>query len=319
MTPRALCLFALLAPASACLDSTPGRQSPGDASGASSSDTTTATTTTTSTTDATSAPDTTTSTTASDATSPHDHDTSSCDPAGTMCGLGNACCAGLYCTGGPYVYGECTPPQPIGVPCSGHAHCQSGHCQEGVCASPGCFVAGTLCDAHGACCSGWCTTFDYGPSTCQARRSFGDGCGEDRECDTGLCVDGRCDGACQAQGDGCLWDNDCCAGTFCDDAFEGGAQRPGACVPLREIGGACAWDGQCASGTCGEAGTCVAIGCIAAEADCYSDLECCTGACSYDGMSYVQGHCFLPQPSGAACQRDAWCASRRCVEGLCAP
>jgi len=57
--------------------------------------------------------------------------------------------------------------------------------------------------------------------------------------------------------------------------------------------------------------------CIEGESRCFSDAECCAGACSYDGMSYAEGRCFAPQSAGAACQRDAWCASGRCVEGLC--
>ncbi|MCC6621572.1 MAG: hypothetical protein IT385_09985 [Deltaproteobacteria bacterium] len=305
MTPRTLS-FIPLAALGACLDATPGSQAPGDASGASSSDTRAATTTTTT-------PDTTTTATPDSASHPDD-----CDPAGTMCGLGATCCEGLFCTGGPYHYGECTAPQPVGVPCGQDAHCLSGHCLEGVCATPGCAVAGAECEAHEACCSGWCYGPGYGPQSCHARLDFGAACDEDRQCDTGLCVEGKCGGACQADGEACLWDNDCCAGTFCED----GGGRPGTCTPLREVGGACAWDGHCASGTCGEAGTCVAPpppdGCFAIEHECFSDLECCTGACSWDGESYAQGYCFAPQPAGSACKRDAWCASGRCVEGLCA-
>jgi hypothetical protein len=52
---------------------------------------------------------------------------------------------------------------------------------------------------------------------------------------------------------------------------------------------------------------------------CYTTGECCEGFCTYNGSSYVPGHCQLQVKEGDLCETDAWCQSGHCVDGACQP
>ncbi|MFO0749423.1 MAG: hypothetical protein U1F43_27710 [Myxococcota bacterium] len=236
-----------------------------------------------------------------------------CTAAGVGCMYSGECCPGLFCSGGPYVYGECTAPAPRGSPCENDSWCSTGLCVDGICAVAGCGATGSECASADACCSGLCVMDSYGPMHCGARVGIDAFCQDDSWCTTGLCRDYTCAAECQARNEGCYYDSDCCADLYCQWSDAIGMNG---CAPKLAVGTACSWDGVCQSSVCRD-GVCQNEGCLATETECYSDGECCTGACSYDNMSYAPGRCFVPAATGQACMRDAWCSSQRCVDGAC--
>lgn len=229
-----------------------------------------------------------------------------------------SCCNDLFCSGGPYVYGECHRPRPLGEPCGGNEWCASGLCRDGACAAEGCTVIGEDCNGAGDCCSGFCagSLMSYAEPACAWKLAVGEPCAEDNNCDSDICRDGECAADCQAESEGCWWDNDCCSGNFCEYVEGAGGVYSSVCTAQRGVGAECDWDHACVSGLC-RSGVCQDEGCIGPDVQCYSNAECCTGACSWSPNSYAEGRCFSPMAAGAVCDADAWCTSGKCRDGFC--
>jgi len=235
-----------------------------------------------------------------------------CVVEGKECQGNWSCCNNQFCSGGPYVYGECHTPRALGEPCQGDDWCQSGLCRDGACATLGCTSIGQGCGGAADCCSGLCDD----THACGWKRSVGEACAGDGDCRSDICRAHVCQDECQATNEGCWWDGDCCAGNYCEYVAGSDSLYSSQCVALHAAGTACSADNMCTSGLCRD-GTCQAEGCLANDVECYSSLECCTGACSYTGVSYAAGHCFTPLAAGLACEADAWCASGHCQDGAC--
>jgi len=94
--------------------------------------------------------------------------------------------------------------------------------------------------------------------------------------------------------------------------------NPGVCQPLQALGSFCMEDAWCASGACVD-GLCKVAGCQETNEDCHAGSDCCSGLCTYSGQGEEHGSCLTPQPEGAPCVADMWCASTSCVDGVCQP
>jgi hypothetical protein len=179
---------------------------------------------------------------------------------------------------------------------------------------------------------------------CACKRD-GKPCAADAQCCSGVCNrrSGKC--ICLTGGKPCAADANCCSGV-CN-------RRTGTCVS-KAIGEICAVDGACASGRCDEvdAAGCGAGGkqcCLALNATCASDCECCgaehggeTGCFLVDGAnrcclragsggcgpgkpccgsavcknSVVGSYCCLP--AGETCSfNDQCCGTLACINGVC--
>ena len=243
-----------------------------------------------------------------------------CEGVGSSCWSASDCCGSTFCAeGGGYAPGTCTKPQPDGAACWWHDWCQSGVCTDGICTSESCGDNGQNCYDGGECCTGLCT-YDmnnpYIPGSCFSVQDNGMHCLDDTWCASGQCVDGTCGAkGCQDGDQECWHDSACCDG-FC--TYNGASgYTPGVCQKLLGLDAFCLSDTWCESGHCAD-GSCQNASCMDLDAECYSGADCCSGLCTYDGQSYIQGVCTTPQPAGAACVADMWCESTSCVDGECA-
>ncbi|PKN55387.1 MAG: hypothetical protein CVU56_21640 [Deltaproteobacteria bacterium HGW-Deltaproteobacteria-14] len=114
----------------------------------------------------------------------------------------------------------------------------------------------------------------------------------------------------------CTTTAECCGGAFCPAEV---SYNEGLCTAPLADGEQCFVNDWCASGVCNAEGTCGALECHEADAECWYDEACCSGACFYDVASpYVPGSCGAPLAVGAICARDSWCVSGKCFDGVCA-
>jgi len=244
-----------------------------------------------------------------------------CDPY--LCGGGAGCpttCASdadcaddHYCDAG----GACAPDAAPGVACDDGAMCATGTCSDGVCCDWPCEGACERCDLAAS--AGTCTLLADGVFA-------------------GACGAYACDGATGACPTECASDGDCAADHFCDGQ--------GACRPDLGRGVACGRVAQCASGQCAD-GVCCDTACggacdrcdlAGAAGDCKSvpdgtaapacgaylcggEPGCPTG-CAGDGDCAAEHVCeaqvCVPlADDGAACARDATCASGVCAGKVC--
>ena len=185
-------------------------------------------------------------------------------------------------------------------------------------ADPTCTPGGSDCFASAGCCGGMFCTYDgsnYLPGSCAAPLPDGLACSADDWCLSGHCIDGHCMAeACGAQGTTCWSTLDCCGGSFCP--FEG-AYVPGSCSPPQPLGAPCMQSDWCISGVCSD-GICASADCAETAAACSTGADCCTGLCSNE-LGASAAACMVPQPIGAHCASDAWCADGLCSDdGLCA-
>ncbi len=177
-----------------------------------------------------------------------------------------------------------------------------GQCATGACIDPGdgerrCLqrcqgdagqcAAGEVCAAGAGGC-GACVD----ESLVSGPRGFGERCGNDGDCASGLCVADVCTRECANDLD--------CSGTF---HCVGSVCRSG---PVGDQGDLCSRDGDCLTGR-----------------DCVGDPSVCaipcTGPCPEEGFTCTDGHC-LPDLAvlGEACAMDAECFDGLCVDGACA-
>lgn len=184
-----------------------------------------------------------------------------------------------------------------------------------------CLAQFSECNPTGtACCEGFCGLTGYGTAQCVPLAAIGELCMADAECREGICRDGACahptpPGECLDVGVFCGHGTSgaCCPGLAC--APYSYTRESETCVPLVELGGPCEIDSQCQTGRCPD-GVCRGE-CLADNAECFADVECCTRFCTYSADSYAPGFCSAPLPAGSACRYDGWCASRQCVDGVC--
>ena len=183
-----------------------------------------------------------------------------------------------------------------------------------------CLADGDACDQGGeACCADlFCADTGYGHGTCRPLQPTGGYCGDDAQCQSGICNVGACVDelpACVDLGQWCAGGAPCCEGYCVPNGY---APEAGTCVPAQPEGAPCAHEDQCESGLC-ELGVCRAADCSDTGASCFDDGACCGGFCSGSAYSYAPGKCTMPQEAGAYCQTWMWCASMSCVESVCAP
>lgn len=121
---------------------------------------------------------------------------------------------------------------------------------------------------------------------------------------------------CAGLGAACATSAGCCGDAFCPAEV---SYNEGLCTAPLADGEVCYVNDWCASGVCNAEGTCGELKCHEADTECWYDEACCSGACFYDVASpYVPGSCGEALPVGSVCPRDSWCATGRCVEGVCA-
>jgi len=122
-------------------------------------------------------------------------------------------------------------------------------------------------------------------------RGFGEPCGDDGDCGSGLCLGDVCSRACTGDVD--------CSGTFHCVSSE---CRPG---PAGDSGDRCSRDADCLGSR-----ECVGDPSICALS--------CEGECSEEGFSCAEGHC-VPDLTvlGEACAMDTECFDGLCVGGAC--
>ncbi|MGB0592503.1 MAG: hypothetical protein ACPGU1_22695 [Myxococcota bacterium] len=242
-----------------------------------------------------------------------------CDGAGDGCWSNSDCCGDLFCAeGGGYVPGSCMAPLADGQACWYHDWCESGTCTDGICTSESCTDNGAMCYEGEECCSGLCTwdqQSPYIPGECFSAQGTGSACLDDTWCVSGSCVDGACgEPTCVSQQQPCWSDGECCDG-FC--TYSGSmAYTPGVCQPLQPLNTFCLEGSWCESGACVD-GLCKVDGCQEVDQDCHAGSDCCSGLCTYSGQGEQHGSCLTPQPQGAPCVADMWCASTSCVDGVC--
>ncbi|MBI4700362.1 MAG: hypothetical protein HY744_04190 [Deltaproteobacteria bacterium] len=244
-----------------------------------------------------------------------------CDGVDAACPTtcaGDGDCAGVYyCDQAKH----CAPKQSNAVVCLAPNQCLSGWCADGYCCDgscggpcDGCDLGGNkgscklrpkgapgspdcapyLCDGLSPACpkgcagDGDCAAQHYCSvaKTCLPLKALGEGCGEAKECLSGLCIDAVCcDKACGGACDGC--DLGGSKGS-CKPRAKGAAGSP-SCAPYLCDGQSagcptsCAGDGDCAGGY-------------------YCDLA---------------GQCAPQKGNGATCQSPAQCASGFCADGYC--
>ena len=209
--------------------------------------------------------------------------------------------------------------------------------------------AGVVCDVPGhtwaeqSCIDdNQCASLECAAGTCAPRRSLGDTCLANANCDSGYCDAGdgtsktnRCmpskDGR---SGDVCSHDNQCASLTCSGLAKDArGAWVPGACAAKKADGESCTADGHCASGFCaaGTTGT-VCTRRSALGASCSAHPQCLSGYCDAGDGTSKTNQC-MPNGSGRdgeLCSHDNQCRSLNCgglrqdssgawVPGACAP
>lgn len=175
-----------------------------------------------------------------------------------------------------------------------------------------CVVEGQ-CASDDGCCSGFCSIQVYtGVGSCQPPQPAGSYCESDRWCADGACVDSTCaaPAECLATGERCTGAVGCCDG-YCD-----GVYFTGHCQPLLQAGEECTSTMECASGNCDE-GLCRVAECAPAEQQCWGHGDCCTGFCTWNGITYSPGQCAPRQPAASACDDFHGCQSGVCVDGVC--
>jgi hypothetical protein len=148
-------------------------------------------------------------------------------------------------------------------------------------------------------------------------RVVGSPCSSSVPCNLGFCVDGVC-----------------CAKAACGTCESCNGAIPGSCAAVPAFSSdldTCAAPGVCGpSEHCGSAnGTACAFGAVCASGFCVQGVCCdslCNGPCDVCAKSLgaaVDGSCLTPTtctaslPPGAACQADAQCGSKHCVDGVC--
>ncbi len=117
-----------------------------------------------------------------------------CAAEGERCQASADCCAG-FCETNAYVtsWHTCVPPQANGAYCTIDRECGSGICRNDQCVAQACGALGTKCQADADCCDGsFCDHFTYAPPACTAPWPKIHYCNEDRQCQSGACVDYQC-------------------------------------------------------------------------------------------------------------------------------
>ncbi len=189
---------------------------------------------------------------------------------------------------------------------------------------------GALCDRDGQCLNA-CIN-----GTCQSRRPAGQTCGNNADCQSRLCNDGKCgcndNNQCEA-GQRCRSDNVCVTangpdGALCDqDGQCLNACINGVCAARRAAGQLCGNNADCQSRLC-NGGRC---GCdgdddCGIRQRCRSDNVCVTAngetddPCDRDGQclnACIDRKCQPRRPAGQPCGNNADCQSRQCNGNVC--
>jgi uncharacterized protein (TIGR03382 family) len=214
-----------------------------------------------------------------------------CDGTGSTCPGG--CTTDAQCVTGHFCdAGVCKPRRPNGSTCTEERECASAFCVDGVCCDTACTGDCAACDLPGkegtcspvppgdpgtpACtpyvctgnldCPTTCTSslqcapgFHCEEGQCRPGRPIGEGCSQDSDCDSGLCVDGVCcDTACTGGCEACNLPG--LAGTC--STVPAGTQMPACGAVLcdgrsTECLASCNDDGACAADFVCEGGACV--------------------------------------------------------------
>jgi hypothetical protein len=187
----------------------------------------------------------------------------------------------------------------------GHAQCLGGKC---------CSTKGATCEDDTECCdgAGTCDVLlannDNRAKTCGGVRCAepGEPCQLKEQCCTGVCLDGKCSDGCFPDAFPCTQSEQCCS-KACNN---GACGVPTCLIKTQPCGGS--MDLPCCGGlTCNKHRVCSdQPDCSPIDADCASDLDCCSGHC--DPQAF---HCIdLCQETQTKCDVDAACCS-----GVCAP
>jgi hypothetical protein len=216
-----------------------------------------------------------------------------------------------------------------GEPCGDAERCDSGlQCSRGLCVAPA--GAGEECGDI-ACRSGlWCAPRRDGVAACSVQAGAGAACAVDPECQSGLCLNGRC-AVNSALGQRCNNTPQCGVGNVCtalpvDDI--GTLQLQ--CFARLPLGSHCDRDDMCALGAVCEGGSCVtstpaSAGQACFRSTCQAGLFCgrATDTCLAEGS--VGGTCsndphderFDACAAGLACSATNTCEPPVAVGAAC--
>jgi hypothetical protein len=222
-------------------------------------------------------------------------------PSVMSCGTGGAAC--LPCNG--TLADGCTDG---GCTCGGKAPCTAGQrCANGAC----------VCDQN-SCANGCCFGAACFPGVnCNTCLSFGKTCGQNTDCCSDNCVNGRCDvpaQACKVAGDGCAADGDCCS-KHCDTDVDGKKRCSGP-NQCKGLGAACAASNECCSLYCDPMTLLCSTAkqCVKANGACQSNAECCGNVCTNKVCTEPNGNCAI---LGETCASNNSCCSGVCLAGRC--
>jgi hypothetical protein len=267
-------------------------------------------------------------------------DARGCRSAGNSCLANQDCCTGLcvaesrtrkvcHCLSD----GDCPPPP---NECFDHPACDEGHCAAALPRGDGAVCSAGVC-FHDACCApepaettcagGVCgvLTNNCGQAV-QCLRLAGEGCEQDGDCCSNVCVDSICQPGPVATGGDCDGNSDCASGTCCSGVCRDLTADPDNCGGCGQVcsgsnvpeptcgGGVC--DGACAPGYDDCDRDKLTNGC---ETHTASDPDNC-GACGHGcpmGGFCQSGECVCPSGTrlcGEECLADELC----CVDADCA-
>jgi microsomal dipeptidase-like Zn-dependent dipeptidase len=142
---------------------------------------------------------------------------------------------------------------------------------------------------------------DLKENVCKAKKSKGETCSTQRQCESDRCSAGFC-----AEAHECQSDAGCEKGEFCGDPISG--RRT--CKALKAHGQGCTKDLQCATNRC-------AWGFCADADECRADADCAGSQYCGDPISGKRS-CKALKAHGQGCTNDGQCATNRCAWGFCA-
>jgi hypothetical protein len=202
--------------------------------------------------------------------------------------------------------GVCRAVADVGGACNDVVDCAEGlRCAAGVCAAGaprGASCAGPTCGNGDAC------VRDYDARACAALRVDGEGCGDNADCESGLCSNARVCAAVPGLNDPCV-DNACGGGSPTTNPDTGLTCVDDVCVAAPGVGQPCTiGNAACAPGLGCNVDNVCAVGGGVGDACLIPDLVCGEGlGCDFTAEGRV---CATRRGLGAECQSDV------CADGL---
>ncbi len=195
----------------------------------------------------------------------------------TPCSNDSGCSSTEFCD---LVAGVCAPEVPNGDPCVDDNVCQSDVCAGTACRQcrnapnqKGCNFGSQYCEGN----------------VCKAKKSTGQSCSFNDQCQSNTCVGGTCKTSCSS-------DANCSGSQWCDLVF-------GACEAKKSNNTGCSNNNQCTSGLCG-----------GVPPQCRQ----CLGNGNCGGSQYCEGFvCKNKKANGQSCGFDDQCQSNKCSGGTC--